>query len=153
MKFTRQPSEPLSPRARWLLAGLATVLSALLATAAALEPTAAGIGTHRQLGLSECFVLRQWGIRCPTCGTTTAWARLLDLDLPGAIDANVGGTLLAVAALLAVPWSLATAAHGRWCYLRPTANLVLPAVAVLGLVILVDWLRHTGLALIGQSWS
>lgn len=147
------PAEPLSRRGRWSLAAVALVLLALLTTAAMLEPATAGYGTHRQLGLSECFVVRRWGVLCPTCGMTTAWARLLRLDLPGALAASAGGALLCVAAALAVPWLLATAARGRWCYLRPTPNLVLPAVAVLALVVLIDWLRHTGLALVGQGWS
>lgn len=153
MSAPHATAEPLSRLARRSLACLAAALAGLLVTATMLQPATAGFGTHRQLGLGECFVVRTWGVRCPTCGMTTAWASLLNLDLPAAVAASAGGTLLCLAAMVAVPWLLATAACGRWCYLRPAANLVLPALAVLALVTLIDWLRHTGLALLGQGWS
>ncbi|WP_442484702.1 DUF2752 domain-containing protein [Aeoliella sp. SH292] len=138
----------LSPRQRLALVLVAVVIVLLLITAARLEPDASGYGTHKQLGLSDCFVLRQWGERCPSCGMTTAWSRLLRGDLRGAVAANAGGVLLAVGAIAAVPWLLASAARGEWCYLRPSASVVLPAVAVLALVVLLDWMRHTGLTLL-----
>jgi hypothetical protein len=143
-----QTNAKFTPRQRLALVLVAVVLILLLVTAARLEPDTSGYGTHKQLGLSECFVLRQWGVRCPSCGMTTAWSRLLDGNVRGAMAANAGGVLLAVGAIGAVPWLLAGAARGEWCYLRPTASVVLPAVAVLALVVLLDWMRHTGLALL-----
>lgn len=137
-----------STRQRVALALVAGVFALLLVTAARLEPNSSGLGTHKQLGFSDCFVLRQWGVRCPSCGMTTAWARMLDGNLRGAVAANAGGVLLALAAIAAVPWLLASASRGQWCYLRPTASVVLPAIAVLALVVLLDWMRHTGLALL-----
>lgn len=142
------PSNPFSTRRRMVLVVLALALLALLVTAARLEPSSQGFGTHQQLGLGECFVVQQWGVRCPSCGMTTAWTRLLHGDLQGAVAANTGGVLLCVAAMAVVPWLLASAAFGRWCYLRPTASLVLPAVAVVALIVVFDWMRHTGLALL-----
>lgn len=139
---------PFSRRKRIVLAVLALVLLVLLATAATLTPYSQGYGTHEQLGMGECFVVQQWGVRCPSCGMTTAWARLLDGELLGAVAANAGGVILCITAIAAVPWLLASAAFGRWCYLRPTASLVLPAVAMLALVVVFDWMRHTGLALL-----
>jgi hypothetical protein len=135
-------------RQRLALVLIAVVFLLLLVTAARLEPDSSGYGTHKQLGLSDCFVLRQWGVRCPSCGMTTAWSRLFNGDVRGAVAANAGGVLLAVGAIAAVPWLLASAARGEWCYLRPTASVVLPAVAVLALVVTLDWMRHTGLALL-----
>lgn len=139
--------EPLRPSVRVRLAALAFLLLTLLATASALEPNPQGYGTHTQLGLGECFILRQWGVRCPTCGMTTAWSRLLNGNLRGAVGASAGGFLLAIASLSAIPWLLATAAIGRWCYLRPPPGLVFPLFAVWLLVVLLDWIRHTGLSL------
>lgn len=147
---TKEPETAarLSMASRAVLALVAVVFAMLLATAASLAPSRSGYGTHTQLGMGECFVVSQWGVRCPSCGMTTAWARLLHGDVVGAVTANAGGALLCVVAILAVPWLLATAAVGRWWYLRPTAGLVFPFFAVVTLVVLVDWMRHTGLALI-----
>ena len=43
-----------------------------------LEPDAAGVGTHRQLGLGSCSVLSKTGWPCPMCGMTTTFALGLD---------------------------------------------------------------------------
>lgn len=142
------PPPPFSLHKRVVLVVFALVLLALLVTAARLEPSSQGYGTHQKLGLGECFVVQQWGVRCPSCGMTTAWARLLNGDLPGAVAANPGGVMLCIAAMAGVPWLLASAAAGQWCYLRPTASLVLPALVVVALVVVFDWMRHTGLALL-----
>ncbi len=138
----------LSVRHRAVLALVAAMLACLLGIAATLTPDPRGFGTHAQLGLGECFVENQWGVRCPSCGMTTAWTRLLQGDVPGAVAANAAGAVLCVLALLAVPWLLATMALGRWWYLRPTAGLVFPLFAAVAVMVLVDWIRHTGLALV-----
>jgi hypothetical protein len=54
-----------------------------LAFAAWLDPAAAGVGTHRQLGLGTCTMLQLTGYPCPMCGMTTTFSlamhgRLLD---------------------------------------------------------------------------
>ncbi len=148
MKRSSPPSDArLSIARRTMLATASLVLIALLATAATLTPSSRGFGTHAQLGLGECFVVRQWGVRCPSCGMTTSWARLLHGDLAGAAAANAGGLVMCLLGIAAVPWLLATAAVGRWCYLRPDAGLVFPLFAAVALLVLLDWTRHTGLAL------
>lgn len=140
---------PILSRAhRILLAITAILLATLLALAAIVEPDPKGFGTHTQLGFSECFVVRQWGVRCPSCGMTTAWARLLNGDVIAAVAANVGGVVLCVLAVVAVPWLLAAAATGRWWYLRPGIGLIFPLFAVVALIVLFDWMRHTGIALL-----
>lgn len=127
-----------------LVAGLLIVL---LATAAAIEPEERGYGTHQKLGFGECFVVAQWGVRCPSCGMTTSWARLLDGQIAGAVAANAGGVLLCLLAIVTAPWLLASSYLGRWWYLRPTASLVITSLAGVALVVVFDWIRHTGLAL------
>lgn len=142
-------SQPILSRAHRIgLAIAAILLTALLALAAVVEPNPNGFGTHTQLGFSECFVVAQWGVRCPSCGMTTAWARLLDGDVRGAVTANAGGVVLCVLAVAMVPWLLATSATGRWWYLRPSISLVFPLFAVVALIMLFDWMRQTGLALL-----
>ncbi|MFH1465987.1 MAG: DUF2752 domain-containing protein [Pseudomonadota bacterium] len=62
-----------------LLVPSATVLG----MAAWMEPAAAGVGTHQQLGLGTCTMLQLTGYPCPMCGMTTTFTlamhgRLLD---------------------------------------------------------------------------
>jgi len=83
---------------------------------------------------------------------TTAWARLLDGNLLGAVAANAAGALLALLAMLVAPWLLATSLSGRWWYCRPQASLVLTLFAVVALVALFDWARHTGYSLVDWAW-
>ena len=44
-----------------------------LVIAAALSPSNAGHGTHRQLGLPACGWQTNMGLPCPTCGMTTSF--------------------------------------------------------------------------------
>lgn len=141
---TRPPGTTLSLPRRWALAAAAVFLLALLATAAWLTPSPAGHGTHQQLGFSECFFVSQWGVRCPSCGMTTAWARLLNGDLRGGVAANAAGVLLALLAIITAPWLLVSAISGQWWYCRPQASLVLTLLAAVALVALFDWYCHTG---------
>lgn len=111
----------------------------LLVTAALLSPDSRGFGTHEQLGLLPCSAQLLWGLRCPACGMTTSWTRLLHGDVLGALAANVGGVLLAVGAAVAGPWMTAGAIAGRWLGPAPrelTLALVLTAVLA---VTLADW--------------
>ena len=146
------PRERLYISERLVMLLSSVVLVTLLVTAWRLEPDADGFGTHQQLGLGECFVVARWGVRCPSCGMTTSWARLLDGHLVAALQANAGGVLLCLTAIAAVPWMLASAVIGRWWYLRPTASLVLPAIALLVLVVSLQWMQHTGLNLLRHGW-
>lgn len=141
----------LGPSQRLMLALLGVLLLMLLALAAIASPNPQGYGTHTQLGFGECFVVRQWGVRCPSCGMTTAWAHLLNGNISSAVAANAGGAILCVLAASAVPWLLASSASGRWWYLRPTTGLLFPPFAAVALVVLLDWMRHTGLALIVEQ--
>ena len=55
-------------------------LGVLLALSAYLEPSAAGHGTHQQLGLAGCSFLTLTGYVCPMCGATTTFALMADLQ-------------------------------------------------------------------------
>ena len=99
---------------RLAVIGAGGLLIGLLAIAAWLSPSQSGLGTHRQLGLPPCTLLDWYGIRCPSCGMTTAWSHLMRGQIVPALRANAGGAMLAVAALVGGPWLLASGIRGRW---------------------------------------
>jgi hypothetical protein len=131
-----------------LLAG-GSILLGLLVTAATLRPDARGFGTHQQLGFPPCTFRVAFGIRCPACGMTTAWAHVVRGKLVRAWQANVGGTLLAVAALVVGPWAVASGLRGRWLWIVPheAATFILSLVIIV--VMLIDWASRYFLA----QWS
>ena len=84
-----------------MLAG-AVLLASPLAMATRLRPSAAGLGTHQQLGLPACSARVLWGVRCPACGMTTSWTHLVRGQLWQSLQANSGGTLLGLLAIAMV---------------------------------------------------
>jgi hypothetical protein len=128
---------PAVTRAFALLSGFG--LAALLAAALTLTPNRQGLGTHRQLGLPPCTVLTMFDIRCPTCGMTTSWSYTVRGQLGQAAAANCGGMLLAVLAILAVPWLLASGVWGRWLGGAPSPNVALTLMGCVFGVTLLDW--------------
>jgi hypothetical protein len=80
-----------------------------------------------------------FGIRCPTCGMTTAWACLVRGQVISALRANVGGALLAAIAIVSVPWLFASAALGRWLGWAPNSRVMAWAGSALVLITLIDW--------------
>jgi hypothetical protein len=85
----------------------------MLLVAVWLRPSSTGLGTHQQLGLPPCGFIKLYGIPCPSCGMTTSWAHTVRGQLAGAWRANPGGMLLAVSAIVAVPWMGFLAVTGR----------------------------------------
>ncbi len=138
----------LSVAARWLCAAAGLLAAMLLAVAAWLtpDPYGNGMGTHEQLGLPPCRFVAQWQTRCPSCGMTTAWAYAVRGRLDRALASNVGGTLLALAAMAAVPWSLSAACTGRWLLIRGCWPLLLGGSAIVLAITLADWLIRLTLA-------
>jgi len=103
----------LNGQTRLLLALLGVGLSMLLGIAAYLRPDQRHFGTHEQLGLPPCSFYFLFGVPCPTCGMTTSWALVMRGEVIDALRVNAGGAMLAALAILAAPWSLATAIRGR----------------------------------------
>jgi hypothetical protein len=83
---------------------IAIVLVVLLACARWLEPSPSGFGTHRQFGLPPCTTYALFGIKCPSCGMTTAWAFATRLRFQEALNANIAGTFLCLQAIASVPY-------------------------------------------------
>ncbi len=120
------------------------MLAALL-LASQLRPDPRGFGTHEQLGLPPCTVSLLFGIRCPACGMTTAWASVTHGQLREAWRANAVGALLAVAAVPAAAAALAMAARGKtWNWQPGEKAVAFAALACTGLMILEWMLRLAG---------
>jgi hypothetical protein len=69
----------------------------VLGLAAWMQPAAAGIGTHEQIGLPECGWIVTMDLPCPTCGMTTAFAHAADGNLLASVATQPFGGLLAIA--------------------------------------------------------
>jgi hypothetical protein len=112
----------------------------LFGVAAVLTPSGRGFGTHQQLGLPPCSFYALYGRPCPTCGSTTAFARLVRGDAAGALRANAGGTILAVLAALAGPWMLLSAARGRWLGPPLRGEIVGGTAGVILAIMFIQWI-------------
>jgi len=78
-------------------------------------------------------------MRCPACGMTTSWAHAVRGQLPSALRANVGGTMLAALAVIAAPWGVVSGFRGRWLW-PPPSDLWIAALTIsILLVTLADW--------------
>ncbi len=128
------------PWQRWWLAAAGSLLLGLLAAAAFLEPSPTGVGTHQQLGLPPCSFRVTMGFPCPACGMTTSWSHFVRGQFVQAAAANVGGTLLAMAAAWCGPWSLISGVRGRCLWGVPNQRLVLAGSVSLIIVTCVDWI-------------
>ena len=118
---------------------LGFALAVPLAVACCLEPNPLNRGTHEQLGLPPCSMVVLFGHRCPACGMTTAWAHLVRGHWVDAFRANVGGALLGILDLIAVPWLFVSAVRGRWLGWVPDSTLLAWVIGAIMLVTLVDW--------------
>jgi len=137
-------SPVLRRRVRAALVAVAAALVALFAVAVRLDPyepdgTPRTMATHTQLGLPECNFLRLTGVPCPSCGMTTSFALLVHGDPGASLRANPVGTLLAAFLLGLIPWSLVSAARGRWVWVRSAEPWVVRAVIFFTGLALVRW--------------
>ena len=102
------------------LVGLLVSLGCLLVLLLAwhLEPAHLPLGSQSQLSLPGCALQQRTGYPCPTCGMTTAWAKTVRGQLSVAFQANLAGTVLALACAVAVFAGLVTAIAGNPFYQR-----------------------------------
>lgn len=89
---------------------------AVLGLALWLEPSAAGHGTHLQLGLGTCSFLTFTGHPCPMCGATTTFALMASLRPLDALWNQPFAAVLFLMTLFAFGVSLAEVAWPtrRW---------------------------------------
>ena len=80
---------------RLAYAGVGLACLAVLLLAAWLRPSAGGTGTHEQLGLGECSILRLTGYPCASCGMTTSFAQFAHGNVAASLYVQPMGTLLA----------------------------------------------------------
>jgi len=64
---------------------------------------------------------------------------LLDGNIGLAVRANVGGTVLAVFALILGPWTLLSGLRGRWCLVAPREWIVATVACCIVAITLIDW--------------
>jgi hypothetical protein len=68
-----------------------------------LQPDTSGVGTHQQLGLSECVFLVWTGLPCPMCGMTTTFSHMAHLEWGAAtLNQPFGVVLFALTVFVAV---------------------------------------------------
>jgi hypothetical protein len=111
----------------------------MLAVAGMLKPNPYHMGTHQQLGFPPCTFLVLFGLPCPTCGMTTAWACLMHGDLLGAFQANIAGVFLALLAVTTAPWLTISALRGCWLWYKPNGRAVAYASLIIIVISLAQW--------------
>jgi hypothetical protein len=119
-------------------------LLGLLTAAAVAKPDPRGLGTHQHFGFPPCTFRVLFGRPCPACGMTTSWTHLVRGQPLSALECNVGGALLGMLAIVAVPWLLLSAAAGRWLGWVPNRTVV----AWVGAGIVLATLMHWGVRLV-----
>ena len=77
---------------------------AVLLTAASIDPSLKGYGTHTQLGLQPCAFLERTGIPCAGCGMTTSFAWLVRGNIAASFYTQPFGMVLGLLTVLGA-WS------------------------------------------------
>ena len=110
----------------------------VLGLAVYLTPDPSGVGTHAQLGwpFTPCSAMEVWGIPCPTCGMTTAFAHAVRFQWLRAFLVQPAGFLTALVTIVVWIVSGATVVTGRkwgvnWYRVRPGWTVLWTVVIVL----------------------
>lgn len=112
----------------------------LLAVAATLQPQSAGYGTHQQLGLPPCSFQMWFGIPCPSCGGTTAFAFFVRGEWIRSMQANAAASLLAMCCVIGAPWSFACAWKRRYIGVPDMVITLVIILFSLALIAIVQWI-------------
>ena len=114
-------------------------LLATLFVASQLRPDPRGWGTHEQLGLPPCAFRAITGVPCPSCGMTTSFAYVVRGQVLVAALTNPGGCLLALGAIVLIPWCIASAAVGRTIGIRFPERAAVVTVLIVVALSAVSW--------------
>lgn len=125
---------------RWTAALGGAFIVVLFLVARIIVPSDRGYGSHQSLGLPACTSVALLGIRCPTCGMSTAWANFVRGRWAAAVRASVTGSALAITALPVWVWLTLAALEGRWRLVRPTPQGVVAAQLVFVVAALAEWI-------------
>ena len=94
-------------RAHWGVLGFAAAsLIALLVLGSLLTPSPEGHGTHEQLGLPPCAMMKLTGVPCPGCGVTTAVSHFARGELVRAFLVQPFGVLVGLSMVAVLPLAL-----------------------------------------------
>lgn len=123
--------------ARTIAALILAACIALLAAAVWIQPDTRGLGSHQQFGMPPCASIVLFGIPCPTCGMTTAFAHTVRGELGSAFFVQPAGFMLALATIAAATLSLAALLTGKvwhvnWYRVPPTRVTIAVLLVVLG---------------------
>ncbi|MEL6895392.1 MAG: DUF2752 domain-containing protein [Planctomycetota bacterium] len=133
---------PRPARNAWYVRGFQLCFSiglvVLLVTAACLQPSARGMGTHHQLGLPPCTSVVLFGIRCPACGMTTSWAYFMNANPISSISVNAGGFLLALMSVCVIPLLLYFGISGHRMPLQLLQTLLYSLMLIIAITA-IDW--------------
>lgn len=135
----------LQPAERWAAALGATFIVLLFVVAKIIVPSDKGYGSHQSLGLPACASVALLGMRCPTCGMSTAWPDFVRGRWVSAVHANVTGLALAITAVPVWAWLALAAVEGRWRWVKPTPKGVMAAQLVFIIAALAEWIVRLGL--------
>ena len=141
---------------RGTLVGMALGLVVVFAVAAWLNPydrdgEPLRMETHRQIGLPPCTFKTLTGLPCPSCGMTTSFALLVRGDVVHSLRANWVGTLLALAGLAFLPWSLACVVRQRSLFIVSMDKALLWFLAVFLVLLLGRWTIVLAMASLGGT--
>ncbi len=128
----RAVAEKLSWPRRIVSCGVSVACVAVLATAARLNPSPTGVGTHTQLGLPPDPILKATGVPMPGCGMTTSFAWFVRGNLLASIYVEPMGAFLAALTAAAVPLGFFIAITAR-----PVHRRLAPLVRMRVLVIVI----------------
>lgn len=124
---------------------LFTVCMAVIGVSLWLKPDPSGFGTHRQLGLMvsqhelpPCTSKTVFGLPCPTCGMTTAFAYTFRGQFWSAAKAQPAGLMLALCLLAGAVLSAMTAVTGRSPTLPRSFTGARPVI-FLAIVLVAGW--------------
>ena len=103
--LVQRPYHPRPLQVRLIASVVLIGCIAALMLAAWLKPDVRGVGTHEQLGLPACSLVRFAGIPCPTCGMTTAFAYTIRGHWIAGLLAQPFAFVLALGIFLCIPLS------------------------------------------------